>query len=99
MTQTVVRYRVKPDRAEENASLVEDVYEELNAAAPEAFRYATFALDDGVTFVHVAINQNGAPPLAELGAFKRFQAKLRERCDEPPVVSSARVVGSYGFGL
>ena len=41
MTQTVVRYRVKPDRAEENARLVRAVYEELREVKLEGFRYVT----------------------------------------------------------
>lgn len=41
MTQTVVRYRVKSDRAEENARLVRAVYEELREVKLEGFRYVT----------------------------------------------------------
>ena len=52
-TVTVVRYRVKPGRAKENAELVRAVYEELAQLAPSGFRYITSVLDDGVTFVHV----------------------------------------------
>jgi hypothetical protein len=41
MSQIVVRYRVKPDRAEENASLVRAVYEELAEVKPDGFRSRT----------------------------------------------------------
>ena len=54
MSAVLVRYRVKPDRADENAELVRAVYEELAAHQPPGFRYATFVLDDGVTFTHIA---------------------------------------------
>ena len=54
MGEVVVRYKVKPGRAEENQRLVEDVYAELAERAPEGFRYATFRLYDGASFVHVA---------------------------------------------
>jgi hypothetical protein len=50
----VVRYRVKPDRAEENQALVEAVFAELAETRPDGLRYGTILLDDGVTFVHVA---------------------------------------------
>ena len=29
---------------------------------------------------------------------RRFQRGIAERCDEPPAVSEAREVGSFGFG-
>jgi hypothetical protein len=99
MTQTVVRYRVKPDQAEENARLVRDVYEELAGVQPDGFRYVTFVLEDGVSFVHVAFDEDETQPLQQIAAFGRFQADIRERLDEGPVASKAEVVGSYGFGL
>jgi hypothetical protein len=94
MRQVVVRYRVKPDRVEENERLVRAVYEELRRADPAGFRYATFKLDDGVTFVHVA--EGDQPPLPRLEAFKDFQRDIAARCDEPPVASEAEQIGSFG---
>lgn len=96
---TVVRYRVKPGRAAENAELVADVYAELRDLRPEGLRYATFVLDDGVSFVHIAISDDDtAPALTTLAAFGRFRAGLEERCDEPPQATRmATPVGAYGF--
>ena len=54
MHQVIARYKVKPDRAEENLDLVRAVYEELERTKPAGLRYATFLLDDGVSFVHIA---------------------------------------------
>ena len=34
MKQTVVRYRTKPECAEENTRLIEEVFQELQARAP-----------------------------------------------------------------
>ena len=59
MSAVIVRYRVKPGRAEENAELVRAVYAELAAGQPPGFHYATYALEDGVTFVHVAFMEDG----------------------------------------
>jgi hypothetical protein len=91
MSTTIVRYRVKPGRAEENAELVRAVYAELAELAPPGFRYATF--QDGLDFVHVAFAE-GEAPLPRLEAFRRFQAGIGERCDEPPRVLR-EPIGSY----
>jgi hypothetical protein len=93
----MVRYRVKPDHATENEQLVRDVYEELARLQPEGFRYGTFKLDDGVTFVHLATHEPDANPLGQVAAFARFQENLRDRCDEPPVVTELEEVGSFRF--
>jgi hypothetical protein len=97
MTVTkIVRYRVKPSRADENATLVRAVFEELAATSPEGFRYVTFRLDDGVTFLHVA-TVDDANPLATSAAFARFQAEIAARCEEGPVVVDASVVGAFAL--
>jgi hypothetical protein len=97
MNRVIVRYKVKPDRAEENKALVRAVYDELGAAEPSGLRYATFVLDDGVSFVHIAATEGEENPLTETAAFKAFQKDIKDRCDEPPVVSPLNEVGSYRF--
>ena len=97
MSKTVVvRYRTRPDAADENARLVADVYAALADVAPADFRYATYRLADGVTFVHVAHHAATDNPLATLPAFAEFQRELAQRCVEQPAASEATVVGSYG---
>ncbi len=91
----VVRYRTKPERAEENASLVRDVYAELADQQPAGLRYITFRLDDGVSFVHVAMLDDEENPLTKSPAFAKFQAGIRERCVEGPAAADASVVGAY----
>jgi hypothetical protein len=95
MAQVMVRYKVKPDRAEENAALVRAVYDELQRTAPAGLQYATFVLEDGVSFVHMATHDADHNPLSEVVAFQRFQEHVRDRCEEPPVVTRLREVGSY----
>jgi hypothetical protein len=99
MHGVIVRYRVKPGRAEENAGLVRAVYAELAAEAPAGFRYATFALEDGITFAHVAFMDDGSEaPLPQIAAFRRFTEEIGERCDEPPQTTRlSALVGSYGI--
>jgi hypothetical protein len=93
----MVRYKVKPDRAQENEELVRAVYDELQRTTPAGLRYATFQLEDGVSFVHVAQTEEGQNPLTEVAAFREFQKEVGERCEEPPVVAELREIGSYRF--
>ena len=95
MTRVMVRYKVKPERAEENAALVRAVYDELHSSAPTDLTYATFVLEDGVSFVHLATHDGDDNPLTQVAAFRRFQEHVRDRCVEPPVVARMREVGSY----
>jgi hypothetical protein len=97
MNAVMVRYKVKPERAAENQELVRAVYEELRSNEPAGLRYATFQLDDGVSFAHVALvdTDDGKNPLSEVKAFAEFQKGIGDRCDEPPVATPMREVGSY----
>ena len=98
MGEVVVRYTVKPGRAEENRRLVERVYAELAERKPEGFRYATFCLADGVSFVHVASLAEGHDnPLPTITAFADFTRDIADRCDVPPDAQDAALVGSYGL--
>jgi hypothetical protein len=99
MRRVMVRYRVKPDQVETNERLVRAVYEELGRTAPEGLRYATFRLEDGVSFVHIAAvdTADGTNPLGRVEAFARFQEGVAARCDEPPVATGLKQVGAYRF--
>ena len=99
MKRTMVRYKVKPEQAAHNEELVRRVYEELRRTAPEDLRYATFVLENGVSFVHVASveTEDGSSPLSDVAAFRVFQEGIRERCEKPPSAAGLREVGSYGF--
>ena len=96
MGSTMVRYKVRPDRADENVALVEAVYAQLADEQPEGIHYATFRLPDGVSFMHVVIDSDQPGGiLGELAAFKAFVGNIEERCDEPPVTTELTLVGSY----
>jgi hypothetical protein len=60
-------------------------------------RYATFRLEDGTTFVHVAESESATSPLNEVDAFQAFQKEIADRCEEQPVVTETELIGSYGF--
>jgi hypothetical protein len=97
MRQVMVRYRVKPERVEENEELVRAVYDELSRTEPEGLRYATFKLDDGVSFVHLAVTESGdgGSPLSKVKAFQEFQKDIEDRTDEGPVVTELDQIGSF----
>jgi hypothetical protein len=99
MKRVLVRYRVKPDRADENQALIENVFGQLRSDHPSGLRYASFRLEDDVTFVHAASVEtaDGNNPLVEWEAFKTFTQDIAARCDEPPVAMGMAEIGSYRF--
>ncbi len=99
MRRVMVRYKLKPDKADENRSLVQAVFAELQQSSPDGLRYATFAEPDGVSFVHLAFidTADGRNPLAAVTAFQVFSANVKDRCEKPPVVTDLTEIGSYRF--
>jgi hypothetical protein len=93
----MIRYRTKPEHAEENERLIRDVYAELAAENPDGLQYATFRLEDGVSFVHVAVTDDEKNPLTSSPAFAAFQADIGERLAKGPTPAVATVVGNFGL--
>lgn len=100
MKRFIVRYKVKPGRAQENQDLIKKVFAELHQAAPAGVTYSVFKGLDGVSFVHVVSmdGKAGDNAISQLAAFKAFQAGIRDRVEEPPVLLDleGESVGSYG---
>ena len=90
----VVRYRTRPDAADDNERLIQAVFEELAAAQPGGLRYSAFRVNE-TTFVHTAVFDSDANPLEEVSAFRAFTAGLPGRCEQPPAPEAGRLVGSY----
>lgn len=97
MPTVVVRYKTKPERADENQRLVEAVFSELNAMGATGFAYTSLRLEDGVSFVHLSVEEggDGSVSLADVPAFRAFTERIADRCDEPPVAMGATVVGAH----
>jgi|CZKW01.1.fsa_nt_gi hypothetical protein len=91
----VIRYKTKPESADENDRLIRAVFAELATRSPDGLRYAAFRLDDGVTFLHVAVIEGAENPLSASAAFGEFQSGIKDRCAEGPAPSDATVIGSY----
>jgi len=94
MTQTLIRYKTKPEATAQNRSLIEDVFRELKTRAPQDLRYAALMLADG-SFVHVVEYAGSESPLRQMDAFRAFQAGIGDRCAERPVVNGVTVIGNY----
>ena len=96
MKRTLIRYKTKPETADENAALVAAVFAELKATRPEGVRYLTLRLEDD-TFVHFVESsaEDGSSPIPKLAAFQAFQSGIRDRCAEPPLSRSVTIVGNY----
>jgi len=103
MPNVVVRYKTKPECADENQKLVEAVFAELAELGATGFAYTSLRLEDGVSFVHVVVEEEGASgsvSLAEVPAFQAFTKDIAGRCDEAPVAMGATVLGAHRlFGI
>jgi hypothetical protein len=98
MGATVVRYRTKAERADENQTLIEAVFADLDERRPDGFTYKVFRLEDGVSFIHVVIEHDDVEQpdsLQEVPAFAAFVATIEERCDVLPEAMAATIVGGY----
>ncbi len=100
MSTVVVRYRTKPELADENQRLVQAVFASLAEEQPDGLRYVSLRLADD-TFVHVAEVTADTNPLGALDAFAAFSAGVADRCEpgEGPNPQPATVVGSYRLPL
>jgi hypothetical protein len=96
MKAVAVRYKAKPERAEENAALIDKVFQELKAKGLRDVRYLALRLADD-SFIHFSIAENaeGVSPIPKLDAFRTFRAGVEERALEPPQQSDVRIVGHY----
>ena len=97
MNRVIVRYKVKGDNVQENIDYIQAVFAALEKSRPEGLRYASFQLEDGVSFVHIASieTDNGENPLPALDEFKSFVKDITQRCEEAPVACSAETIGAY----
>jgi hypothetical protein len=92
MKRMLVRYKAKPDAADLNQRLIEAVFQELHAKAPDGVQYLVLRLADGM-FVHFVQGKTDIIPA--LDAFKAFSGSIKERCQELPQPNEAVVVGNY----
>lgn len=99
MQRMMVRYKVKAGRAAENERYIGEVFDQLEREQPAGLRYASFKLEDGLSFVHLVSIEtaDGNNPLRNLSAFKKFTERIADRCEEPPVAVALNELRSYAF--
>ena len=97
MKRTLIRYKTRPDAADQNAELIAAVFSELKAAKPEGVRYFSLRLDDD-TFIHIVETaaDDGTSPIAEArgvpGVPERHPRALRRAAAGR---AAATIVGNY----
>jgi len=95
MKHRLVLYKVKPEAVAENRRLIEAVFKELPARAPEGLSYMVIELEDG-NFVHLKSDAaEGAFELGGLPAFQAYRRGIGERCEVPPQSHEGRLIGRY----
>jgi hypothetical protein len=94
---TVVRYTTQPGAADENERLIKAVFAQLTEQQPAGLRYVAIRLDDGTSFIHVAVLDDDHNPLTALPAFGEFVSAINERCTSGPAPGNGTVVGAYGM--
>ena len=99
MDRTIVTYKVKEGRVEENEALIAAVYASLDQMANPDIHYGTYKKEDGLTFVHIAAfsSEEAGKVFNDNPAFKAFTAESRDRCEIPPNPEKVSHVGSYNF--
>jgi len=97
MRQTVVRYTTKDEAAaKENQRLIEAVFADIATQGLEGLRsYNVSVLEDGLSFVHVAVVEIDGNPLFTLDSFQAFASTVSERAVEPPVSVTGDVFAAH----
>jgi hypothetical protein len=97
MNTVIVRYKVKTESAQQNIEYIQAVFAALEKLKPAGLRYASFQLEDGLSFVHIASieTEDGSNPLLDLEEFQAFVKDIASRCEEAPVANSANTIGAY----
>ena len=110
MKTVCVRYQVKPEFADENQRLVEQVFAQLARDEPAGLRYQSYRLADGVSFMHIASRDgtDGGPletlvrttspraTSASSGVPKRVRSRRRSSSRSLPVVDGAGSLSADG---
>ena len=98
MTATIIHYKTKPESTGRNTELVEAVFRELDATAPEGVHYAVFRGADGSFFHLFAHDSDEADErLTGLPSFDAFRTGGAECRATTPERTELTLIGNYGM--
>lgn len=98
MKVTTIRYKIAPDRVDENIRFVRAVFSQLHEVAPQGLHYACVSADDG-SFMHIVRADDNVEDyvLTSLPAFQDFRSGLKDRTIEASTFTDFEIVGNYGI--
>ena len=94
MTVLVSLATVAPEHADDVEAANRKLFDAVEAAAPENFRYAVCKLPDGTYLTVVQVPDTGNP-LVDLPEYKDFLAGLQGWLAAPSTGGPGTVIGSY----
>jgi hypothetical protein len=96
MNRSVIRYQTKPEATQQNVDLIQNVFRELAAAAPENLGYCVLRAEDN-TFIHIVAyeNESDQKQLTSLPAFAAFQDGGAARRVAPPDFTDVTLIANY----
>ncbi len=101
MKAVKVQYTVKESYVETNKKNIQQVMADLRELNNPGIKYSAFLLEDGKTFVHLAMypDEETMSIVGNLAAFKKFRQALKESQPEvPPQADGLSLVASaYDF--
>lgn len=80
MNLTMIRYKTKPEAADEYQRLIEEVFRDLSEKALPGVKCAAVRPDGGVIVRLVETGESDNNSILDLEAFAAFQRGIRERC-------------------
>jgi len=96
--QVLIRYTVRREELATHLEQVREVYADLERLRPDGLGYATYQLDDEVSFLEVLTGDAGPEPLTASAAFRRFRSALDDRCQHKPELVEVHQVGAFLSG-
>jgi hypothetical protein len=92
-----VQYTVRPEYTDTNKANIAAVMAELQELGDPGIRYAAYLMEDGQTFLHVAMfgSEESRGKLGKLESFQSFQQQLKASgLVSPPDAKPLELVGA-----
>jgi quinol monooxygenase YgiN len=96
MKQVLTNYIVEPEKVDENATLIRQIFQQMRKEQLKGVKYSAYKMGENI-FVHVAQFENEAAhqQFTSLESFKAFRKNIEERQIEKPVTNNIEELGSF----